>query len=919
MGLHSAAASGDVGLLEYALNRGQPVNSVVDGVLPLHAACSGGNVQVVKLLIDHGADVNAPRYFHSSWSLIILTDPDIKRLPRKYSNERGRDSSTPIVGTTGSTPLHFASANGNIEVINLLLLHGAHADRPDKHGVTPEMISHQNGWVECSTILRDWIENKDRDLREREGLSVVQSQRTSDVQYSPSPSRRRLHVKRSMDTALAMLKTAEGPWKFGPAPVPLLSPQKSSGEYESPSPPPLTLPMDPNRRRPSLPQILEPPPDTFHESKISNTHPRRPRSAGTGAEQREDAFYSTYGRGGAARKQGNKCPLMNIFKKTSSGDGPEHSLSTSEVPSSQDSPSLGSIPIPSSAVTLPLLIRSSHSSNSSTHSLHHALGLPATAPSRSSFFTKFSEHSSGTGRFTPQMQAVNLPPILSKPSGTHQPPTPLAVELHHALAEQSSKNMDPAGNVPNFESLKATSPIPRVHSALHLERNRTASASRTLPDSHPVREGDSPPAINDNSIDFQERKVNPSPNSRPGILRAHNRSSSSGPGSPLHRTLRFDSNSSLSGGDRRAKESPRGTPALLRPVLNSSFQSKPRVLTKHDSPITGTQDLSADGDKRVVENEGEVEEDENYDHVLSSGALKLDVPSVLLQRQRGLSFGSSSDAELSPIDSVDDSCIAGLKSDFPFSFNDGPMRLLAGEGMDDVSPSMHYLAVPVSPDNRDRGDSLSSNSTTSDYRNNSQTDSSSRGAISTPGLSSILGSPPLSVRSDRTRDVDFSMSTDEELSLPALSFSSSRGTRRSHRPLDIEAHAVSSYEEAEALVQQTRQGVLDLAGKQETSFIGSGHTPLSAMLAAYGESLALERKLREQKESEGKNRFFPVPKTAPAALSSQRSLSRQKSRERVQRQHSLREHGTTRGSKRLRNDPRRPSTAEGGTYSFAFT
>jgi ankyrin repeat protein len=43
------------------LNNGQPVNSVLDGVLPLHAACAGGNVQVVRLLIDHGADVNAPR------------------------------------------------------------------------------------------------------------------------------------------------------------------------------------------------------------------------------------------------------------------------------------------------------------------------------------------------------------------------------------------------------------------------------------------------------------------------------------------------------------------------------------------------------------------------------------------------------------------------------------------------------------------------------------------------------------------------------------------------------------------------------------------------------------------------------------------------------------------------------------------
>jgi len=61
LGLHAAAATGDIGLVRYALDHGQPVNSVLDGVLPLHAACAGGNVQVVEYLIDHGADVNAPR------------------------------------------------------------------------------------------------------------------------------------------------------------------------------------------------------------------------------------------------------------------------------------------------------------------------------------------------------------------------------------------------------------------------------------------------------------------------------------------------------------------------------------------------------------------------------------------------------------------------------------------------------------------------------------------------------------------------------------------------------------------------------------------------------------------------------------------------------------------------------------------
>lgn len=919
LGLHSAAVSGDVGLLEYALNHGQPVNSVVDGVLPLHAACSGGNMQVVKLLIKHGADVNAPRCVHSFGDYFFDCHDqrfDTARLSRKYSSERGRDSSTPIIGTTGSTPLHFAAANGNIEVINLLLHHGAHADRADKHGVTPEMIALQNNWLECAAILRDWIENKDRDLRERESSSNVQKK--SNTHWSPSPSRSRLHMKKSMDTAFAMLKSTEG-WKLCPASPPPVASQKSSSGYVSPSPSPLTLPFDPNRRRPSLPQILHPStPDSCNETKNSSTHPPRPRSAGTGDEQQEDSFHSTYGRGGAGRKSINKYSLINIFKKMSSGDGPEYSLPPSELPSSQDSPALGSVPIPGSAITLPLVLRSSSSSNSSNHNLHETSGLPATAPSRSNFFPRASEHSSRTGRSTPHMQMINPSTTSLKPSAQQALTRLHAFDLHHAPAEQQrTTNVSSPWNVSNHESYKTTSPNPQVH-PLYIVKDRTGFASPAFPDIHTNREGESPSAFNDDSIDYQERKANPSPSSRPGILRAHNRTSLSGPGSPLSRTLRFDSSSSL-GGDRRAKESPHGTPPVLRPTLSSSSVSKSRVLIKHDNPITTMQDLSIYGDKKPVENEEEVYEDENYGQVLSSEALKLNVPSVLLQRQRGLSFGSSSDAELSPIDSVDDSCIAGLKSDFPSSIIDGPVRQSAGRGLNDVPPSPQYLTVPIPPDNRDRGDSLSSNSTTSDYRSTSQTDSSSRGAVSTPGLSSILASPPLSDKFlDRMRDVDLSMSADEEFAAPALIFPSSQSTKWSHKPLEIDAHAISSYEEVEALVQQTRQGVLDLAGKQDVSFIGSGHTPLSAMLAAYGESLALERKLREQKESEEECRFPPVPKTAPAALSSQRSLPRQKSRERVQRQHSLREHGTMR-PKRTRNDPRRPSTTEGGTYSSTFT
>lgn len=61
LGLHQAAHSGNVGLVEYALSEGQPVDALWDGISPLHAAAAGGSEHVVRLLIEKGADVNLGR------------------------------------------------------------------------------------------------------------------------------------------------------------------------------------------------------------------------------------------------------------------------------------------------------------------------------------------------------------------------------------------------------------------------------------------------------------------------------------------------------------------------------------------------------------------------------------------------------------------------------------------------------------------------------------------------------------------------------------------------------------------------------------------------------------------------------------------------------------------------------------------
>ncbi|KAF9222600.1 hypothetical protein BS17DRAFT_735416 [Gyrodon lividus] len=341
LGLHSASASGDIGLVQYALSHGQPVNSVLDGVLPLHAACAGGNDLVVNFLIGYGADVNAPR------------------LPRRYS-DRNRDAAAPVVGTSGSTPLHFAAANGHLTVVRTLLSHGAMPDRADKHNITPELIARQNGWIECAEVLAQAVASVKAGDRtagtpDSDGASRDRSGSLCAMEHLETSLRKRLHFKRSIDHAL---KSASGmaDSEFKPPMV------HSGSDQEPPSSDPIlgdnspysasqTMPFQ-SDRQPSLPQVFDELP--IRPSSFSRS--RRPRSAGTGAEL-------------TPRKLNSKLSLLSLFKK-SNIDGssssvasvPESHARTPSSPSSIpsiSSPAHGSLMPPVSPRNIPIPLSSS--------------------------------------------------------------------------------------------------------------------------------------------------------------------------------------------------------------------------------------------------------------------------------------------------------------------------------------------------------------------------------------------------------------------------------------------------------------------------------------------------------------------------------------------------------------------------------
>ncbi|KAG1745450.1 uncharacterized protein EDB91DRAFT_1120953 [Suillus paluster] len=672
LGLHSAAVSGDIGLVQYALKHGQPVNSVLDGVLPLHAACAGGNDLVVDLLIQHGADVNA------------------SRLPRRYS-DRSRDSAAPIVGTSGATPLHFAAANGHASVVRTLLIHGAHPNRPDKHGITPEIIARQNGWIECADILAREIFVRARGENTPESDSHSSRERSHHaVEHLESSLRKKLHFKRSIDHALTALKSATGAPDVDQKPHFVRS---GSSEQDELAPP------DSSGRRPSLPDIYD---EQVLRPSLPKTS-RRPRSAGTGAEATPP------------RKLNSKLSLLSLFKK-SNIDGSSSSVTSVSEPPINSPPSSSPVPVP------------------------------------------------GTASPVSTSAIISSPRVFS---------TPLSSSPHDTSTHD-----------------------------LHRRRLETIPA-RPSPDPNPWHRSVS--AASSSSTPSEEIPPEPAAPVRPGILRMHNRSSSSqGSQQPSSsRIIRFDNSTSNAASlTARARSPPsRGNvpqESRLRTLSMSpgapdadripdTIEESPRILQSPPPILVNAVEL---GDL-------EDEEEEYGVPIIHSES----APNIMLTPDHAVM----------------------VPAQFPFSIN--------------VPPPDYVIA---SSESRLRGDSVSSAGTTGTASTYTQSSSSDAPWPPTPLFS---GASPLIA----SHSMDTDMGVGLGLGIDALS--TSPRVRRTPSGLDISS--ISSRAEVEALVQRAQQSVLDLAVDLEGSTRrdkGTGRTPLSLRLAMFGESLAFERRIKEEEE-----------------------------------------------------------------------
>jgi len=110
------ASKGAVDAMKYLIQGGLNVNEKVDGHSPLLEAVNSGHLEVVKVLIGAGANIN--------------------------------DTDTP-----GWTPLMYASYNGNAEVVKALLAAGASFTTKSKDGATALSLAKNKGNAEIVKML----------------------------------------------------------------------------------------------------------------------------------------------------------------------------------------------------------------------------------------------------------------------------------------------------------------------------------------------------------------------------------------------------------------------------------------------------------------------------------------------------------------------------------------------------------------------------------------------------------------------------------------------------------------------------------------------------------------------------------------------------------------------------------------------
>ena len=176
--LRAASNKGHIDVVRVLLDHGANVNTIDKRNTPLRSAYVGGHLEIMRLLLEHGADVDA-----WDFSDLLLNDAskdgraEVVHLLLQHNadvNSRGYTNWTPLQGasffgqtkvvqllldrgaaidTPSNYPLRLAITKNYFEIVQLLLEHGADVNIRNERDRTPYQVAESAGLTEIARLL----------------------------------------------------------------------------------------------------------------------------------------------------------------------------------------------------------------------------------------------------------------------------------------------------------------------------------------------------------------------------------------------------------------------------------------------------------------------------------------------------------------------------------------------------------------------------------------------------------------------------------------------------------------------------------------------------------------------------------------------------------------------------------------------